>query len=259
MDYLALTGGGQMPVIGLGTWQLQGKACIEAVRDALDIGYRHIDTAAMYGNEAEIGEAIAAAGVGREELFLTTKIWTDHFRAADVVRSTDASLRKLRTEYVDLLLMHWPNEAVPLKETLGAMAKIAIEGKARAIGVSNFPGPLLEAAIAASPVPIACDQVKCHVGFGQGPLLKVARRRGVVVTAYSPLARGSLVRDANLRKIAEKHRVTPGQVALRWLIEQEGVAAIPKAASLKNLHENFALFEFSLDPEDRALLDAASG
>jgi 2,5-diketo-D-gluconate reductase B len=223
------------------------------------LGYRHIDTAELYANEREIGEAIAASGVDRAEIFVTTKIWTSHFRAADARCAAETSLRNLRTDYVDLLLMHFPNESVQLAETLGALAGLMDSGRARAIGVSNFPTPLLEKAIAASPAPIACDQVKYHVGQNQGPLLAFARARAVFITAYSPLAVGSLVHLAVLKEIAHKHGKNPGQIALRWLIEQDGVTAIPKAANRRHLEANIDIFDFALDDEDRARLDNASG
>lgn len=259
MEFVDLAGGGRMPVLGLGTWQLRGSTCAETVLAALRLGYRHLDTAEMYGNEAEVGEAIARSGVDRDQLFVTTKIWSDHLHAADVRKAALASLKRLRMAQVDLLLIHWPNQSVPLAETLGAMAGLQAQGHARAIGVSNFPPDLLAKAIAASPVPLACDQVRFHVGHGQAALLEAARAQGIAVTAYSPLGKGGLTDHALLAEIAKRHGRTTAQVALRWLIEQDGVAAIPKASSLEHLRANLAIFDFALTEEDRRRLAGAGG
>ncbi len=259
MQFLDIKGGGRTPVLGLGTAGLRGRECVRTVRIALDLGYRHIDTAELYANEAEIGEAIAASCVDRTEIFLTTKIWTSHFRAADARHAAEISLRNLRTEYVDLLLMHFPSKSVPVAETLGALAGLREAGKTRAIGVSNFSSSVLEKAIAASPAPIACDQVKYHVGHDQGPLLAFVRPRGIFIIAYSPLGAGSLAHLTILKEIAHKHGKAPNQIALRWLIEQEGVMAIPKATSERHLKANIEIFDFALDAADRARLDKASG
>lgn len=254
MHHIELPGEGRMPALGFGTWQLRGRDCARAVRLALDIGYRHIDTAEMYGNEPEVGEAIAGSGVSRSDLFVTTKIWPDHFRAADACQAAEASLRKLGLDHVDLLLMHWPNDSIPLVETLSEMAKLLRERKTRAIGVSNFDSDLLAKAIAASPAPIACNQVKFHVGLPQKELLAFARPRNIAVTAYSPLGKGDLSHNRTLVTIGAKHNKSAAQIALRWLIEQEGVSAIPKASSERNLRANFDIFDFTLDSEDRAAI-----
>jgi 2,5-diketo-D-gluconate reductase B len=259
MQFIDVKGGGRTPVIGLGTARLRGRECTQAVRTALDLGYRHFDTAELYANEREIGEAIATSSVDRAELFVTTKIWTSHFRALDARRAAEASLRNLRTDYVDLLLMHFPNESVPLEETLGALATLMEAGKVRAIGVSNFSTPLLERAIAACPAPIARDQVRYHIGQDQSQLLTFARPRGIFIIAYSPLGVGGLAHLTVLKEIARKHDKNPAQIALRWLIEQDGVMAIPKAANQRHLQANINIFDFALDAEDRARLDKAGG
>jgi 2,5-diketo-D-gluconate reductase B len=259
MQFIDVKGGGRTPVLGLGTARLRGRECTQAVRIALDLGYRHIDTAELYANEREIGEAIATSSVDRAELFVTTKIWTSHFRALDARRAAETSLRNLRTDYVDLLLMHFPNESVPLEETLGALAGLVEAGKVLAIGVSNFSTPLLEKAIAACPVPIACDQVRYHIGYDQSQLLAFARPRGIFIIAYSPLGVGSLAHLTILKEIARKHDRNPVQIALRWLIEQDGVMAIPKATNKRHLQANINIFDFALDSEDRARLDKVAG
>ncbi|MET0605009.1 MAG: aldo/keto reductase [Beijerinckiaceae bacterium] len=250
MYELELAGGGRMPVIGLGTWQLSGDSCVKAVLTALKLGYRHVDTAEMYANEREVGEAIRASGIPRDEIFVTTKIWTNNFRADDARRAAEDSLRALGLAYVDLLLMHWPNSSVPLAETLGAMSDLQSEGKTRAIGVSNFPRGILTEAIAASSAPIACDQVRYHPGMSQDPLFDFARQKGVAITAYSPLGKGDLARDRTLGGIGAKYGKSAAQIALRWLVEQ-GVSAIPKASREANLRANIDIFDFSLDDEDR--------
>jgi 2,5-diketo-D-gluconate reductase B len=246
--------GRPMPALGLGTWQLTGGACERAVRLALDIGYRHIDTAELYGNEAEIGRAVAAARMPREQLFITTKIWTNHLRARDVTPTAETSLRKLKTDYVDLLLIHWPNPSVPLAETLGALAKLKAAGKARAIGVSNFPVNLMREAVETIKAPVACNQVEYHARLNQAPVLDYARRHGIAVTAYCPLGRGGLVDHPVLARVGQKHGKSAAQVALRWLVQQDGVAAIPKSANERNLRANFEIFDFTLDGAEMAAI-----
>jgi 2,5-diketo-D-gluconate reductase B len=251
--------GAQMPALGLGTWQLSGAACEKSVRLALDLGYRHIDTAEMYGNEAEIGRAVEASGVSRSSLFITTKIWTNHLRAKDVGPTAEASLRKLKTDYVDLLLIHWPNTTVPLAETLGAMMKLKEAGKARAIGVSNFSVAQMDEALNRHKAPIACNQVEYHLLLDQRPILDYAHGHGMAVVAYCPLARGGLTDNPTLAKIGAKHGKTAAQVALRWLVQQPGVAAIPKATREPNLRANLEIFDFALDAGDMAALKKLSG
>lgn len=248
-----------MPALGYGTWMLSGDECVRGVRAALDIGYTHIDTAQIYENEAEVGSALADSGVAREKLFVTTKVWIDKFKAADVKSSTEESLKKLRMDYVDLLLVHWPNPAVSLVETLGAFEALLKAGKTKAIGISNFPVKLMREAVEEIGAPIACNQVEYHSLLSQKPVLDYAHKHGIIVTAYSPLARGRLEKEQVLIKIGQKHGKTPSQIGLRWLIEQEGVVAIPKAASEKHARANFEIFDFALDAEDRKAIDAING
>lgn len=249
----------QMPALGFGTWQLEGKACEHAVANALAIGYRHIDTAQIYENEVEVGRALAASGIARKELFITTKLWTTNFNASRVRSSADESLSKLKLDYVDLLLIHWPNPDVPLAETLGAMQELVAAKKVRHIGISNFPVALMEEAARISPLPIVCNQVEYHPLLSQKAVLEAARRHRMIVTAYSPLARGKLAGNAVLNRIAMAHGKTVGQVALNWLVNQPGVAAIPKAASEKHARENFQIFDFELTADERAAIDALQG
>ncbi len=249
----------KMPALGFGTWQLQDADCVQGVVAALDIGYRHIDTAQIYENEAEVGAAIAQAGVARADLFITTKIWTSNYAPARVAASMEESLKKLRMDYVDLLLMHWPNPAMPLAPTLDAMQKLMAQGKTKAIGVSNFPVSLMREAVDVCKAPVVCNQVEYHAMLSQRAVLDYAQAHGMIVTAYSPLARGKLANHPVLAAIGEQYGKTSGQVALRWLIEQPGVAAIPKAKHEKNARANFAIFDFELSEEDKRKIAGIGG
>jgi 2,5-diketo-D-gluconate reductase B len=241
-------GDAEIPGLGFGTWQLQGQACADRVADALGVGYRHLDTAQMYENHAQVGAGMRRSGVVRESIFLTTKLWFDSLHRAAVRRSTEESLRDLGTDYVDLLLIHWPNEEVPLQETLDAMLEQREKGRVRHIGVSNFPPSWLEEAADAAPV--VCDQVEYHPLLSQDPVLGPIRGRGLALIAYSPLAHGELLEHPVLREIAGAHGRTPAQVALRWLIQQSQVGAIPKAASRDHLQQNFQIFDFNLGDDE---------
>jgi 2,5-diketo-D-gluconate reductase B len=249
MRYIELYGA-RVPVIGLGTWDLRGQEGYQAVLSALSVGYRHIDTAEFYDNEEEVGKAIRDSQVPREEIFLTTKVWYTHLRFNDLIRSCKESLRKLKTDYVDLYLIHWPSESVPLEESLKAMEKLHREGKVRHIGVSNFDVTLLDEARRISPLPILTDQVEYHPYLSQKPLLEYCQKHQVILTAYSPLARGRLSQDPLLCEIARKYGKTVSQVVLRWLVEQPMVVAIPKAKSAEHQRENLDIFNFSLTPEE---------
>jgi 2,5-diketo-D-gluconate reductase B len=248
--------GTKVPALGFGTWQLTGGTCERAVAAALEIGYRHIDTAQVYENEAEVGRAIAGSKLARSDIFLTTKVWMASLAGPKVAPSVEQSLRKLRTDYVDLLLIHWPNAEVPLAETLDAFAKLKSAGKVRHIGVSNFTVALMEEAVGKLGKDIACNQVEYHLLLSQTPVLDHARKHGIVVTAYCPLARGKLAGNAVAERVARKHGKSLSQVALRWLVEQKGVTAIPRTSTEKHARENFDIFDFELDAEDRRALDA---
>lgn len=243
--------GARVPVIGLGTWDLRGEEGYRAVLCALSLGYRHTDTAEFYDNEREVGRAIKDSQVPRDAIFLTTKVWYTHLRFQDLIRSCEESLRKLGTDYVDLYLIHWPNEAVPLEESLEAMEKLKKDGKVRFIGVSNFDVDLLDKARRIASSPILTDQVEYHPYLSQKPLLEYCQKNRVILTAYSPLARGRLSQDPLLVRIAAKYGKTVAQVVLRWLIEQDMVVAIPKAKDEKHQRENLEIFDFSLTEEER--------
>jgi 2,5-diketo-D-gluconate reductase B len=238
----------EVPSLGLGTWRLSGEECVWAVERALALGYRHVDTAQMYANEGEVGRSLRNSSVDREEIFLVTKVRTSSFSHNNVLRSTRESLKKLQTEYVDLLLMHWPNPSVPLGETLGAMRELQEEGSVKHVGVSNFPPSMVEEAT--EHAEIFCNQVEYHPYRTQDELLGQAREMDYLLTAYSPVAKGRILNDATLREIGRAYDKTPAQVALRWLIQQEKVVAIPKAASEDHLRSNFEVFDFELSNEE---------
>jgi 2,5-diketo-D-gluconate reductase B len=250
--------GARIPAIGLGTWELRGRTCARIVEQALKLGYRHIDTAQIYENEREVGEGLRASGVRRDELFVTTKIWTTHFAPNDLERSTKESLAKLRLTEVDLLLLHWPNPHVPLAETLGALAHVKKLGMSRHIGLSNFTVALIEEARALCPEPLACDQVEYHPYLDQTKVLEACARHGMAVIAYSPVAKGRIKNDQRLAQIGQAHGKSAAQVCLRWLVQQN-VAAIPRTSKIERLSENIAIFDFKLsDDEMRKIFEMAS-
>ena len=246
--------GTQIPRLGFGTWQVTGSDATDGVRDALEIGYRHVDTARAYENEAEVGAGIAESGVDRADLFLTTKIWTADFEPDKLKAAAEDSLRKLRTDYVDLLLLHWPNPDFPLEQTLGALVELRDEGLIQHLGVSNFPATMLREAIGFAPV--FADQVEFHPFLGQDELVALAAEKDFMVTAYSPLARGKVPEDPTLREIGAAHGKTAGQVALRWLLDKPQVCTIPKASSHERRVENFEVFDFELTDDERARIEA---
>jgi 2,5-diketo-D-gluconate reductase B len=241
--------GAKIPAIGLGTWELRGRACARLVEQAIKLGYRHIDTAQVYENEREVGEGLRASGVRREEVFVTTKVWTTHFAPNDLERSTKDSLAKLRLSEVDLLLLHWPNPQVPLSETLGALARVKQLGMVKHIGVSNFTVALIEQAVAACPEPLACDQVEYHPYLDQTKVKEACARHGMALIAYSPVAKGRVKEDATLTRIGRAHGKTAAQVCLRWLVQQNA-CAIPRTSRIERLSENIDIFDFALSDEE---------
>lgn len=246
--------GARVPALGFGTWQLSGRAAREGVEDALAIGYRQIDTARMYRNEREVGEAIAASGVARDELFVTTKVWPQDFRRDRLIAAGEDSLATLGLDVIDLLLLHWPSRDVPIEESLEALVELRERGVIRHLGVSNFPGAMLRRALEVAPV--FCDQVEYHPLTEQDGVREVAEANDVLVTAYSPLAEGRVARDRTLKRIGERHGKSAAQVALRWLLEQPLVSPIPKAGSHQRRAENFDVFDFELSEEERAEIAA---
>ncbi len=247
--------GGKIPALGLGTWQLAGRVCRDAVAAAIGLGYRHIDTAQMYGNEAEVGAGIQDGKAERASLFVTTKLDLDSMTKGRVRGSTEESLRKLKLDYVDLLLIHWPSKTVPLGETLDAMAEVKARGLVRHIGVSNFTVALMREAVEVHKAEPVCNQIEYHAYLGQQKVLPTARRYAMAVAAYCPLGRGDAPGDKVLSEIGRRHGKSAAQVALRWLIEQDGVAAIPKTSSREHAAANLDIFDFALTLEDRGEID----
>jgi 2,5-diketo-D-gluconate reductase B len=245
----------QVPALGLGTYCLNGEVALRMVSYALDIGYRHIDTAQEYRNEAEIGDAISASSVPRADIWLTTKVWLDRFRDGDLRRSVDESVRRLRTE-PDLLLLHWPNPKVPLRETIRALNDVKRKGLTKHIGVSNFTVALIRKALALTQEPLLVNQVEYHPYLSQRAVLEVLRANGLALTAYSPLALGRVFRDPTLQRIGERYSKSAGQVALRWLLQQEGVMAIPRSSREANAKANLEIFDFQLTGSEMAEISA---
>jgi 2,5-diketo-D-gluconate reductase B len=241
--------GAQIPRLGFGTWLITGSDATEGVRDALEIGYRHIDTARGYENEAEVAAGIAQSGVDRSEIWLTTKIWIADFEPARLKAAAEDSLRKLGTDYVDLLLLHWPSPDVPVEHSLQALRELQEEGKIRHPGVSNFPAGMMARALDIAP--LLADQVEYHPFLAQDALLALAAERDFTLTAYSPLAHGKVVGHPELTAIGEAYGKTAGQVALRWLLDQPTVTTVPKASSHERRLENFEVFDFALSDADR--------
>lgn len=247
--------GTEVPAIGFGTWELVGDDTFPAVTAALELGYRHIDTAQVYENEAAVGDAITASGIDRDEIFLTTKVWNDELTPEGIERSTHESLSKLRTDHVDLLLVHWPVHLDHLEANLDAFAGLAEAGATRHIGVSNFTPDLLRRALDAAP--IFSNQVEHHAYLAQPELLALTAEHDVLFTAYSPLARGDLLTDPAVMAIADELGATPAQVLLRWVLDEgDHVAVIPKATARERIEENLGALDVELTAGDRDMLAA---
>jgi len=248
------SGGLRMPKLGLGTWRMRGAACQAAAERALELGYRHVDTAQMYGNEDAVGAALRASGVARDEVHVTSKVWHDRLTPAGMQRALDESLAALGCDYLDLYLVHWPSPAMDLPRVVETLVGFRAAGRVRAIGVSNFPVALLRQAAALAEGAIACNQVEYHVLLDQSAVLEAARALGVAVVAYAPLAQGRLADYPALQRVAAKHGATPAQVALKWLLDQQGVGAIPKAARAESQRANLEALRLALDDDDRAAI-----
>ena len=247
--------GARIPLVGLGTWELRGRACARIVEQALRLGYRHIDTAEMYDNEREVGDAVRASGVRRDDVFITTKIWPAHFAPHELERAAKGSLARLRLSEVDLLLLHWPNPQIPLSETLGALCRAKQSGLARHIGVSNFTVPLIEEAVALASEPLVCDQIEMHPFLDQSKVTAACRAQGMAVVAYSPIARGGAQKDAVLARIGAAHGKSAAQVSLRFLVQQ-GIVVIPRTGRIEHLSQNCAIFDFALSEAEMAEIHA---
>jgi 2,5-diketo-D-gluconate reductase B len=246
--------GSSIPALGFGTFRMPGADVLRMLPAVLKLGYRHIDTAQIYGNEAEVGEGIAQSGVPRGEVFLTTKVWVDNYRRDAFLRSVDESLRKLKTDHVDLLLLHWPNDKVPLAEQIDALNTVHAAGKTRHIGVSNFSTAWMDEAQRLSKAPLATNQIEWHPYIDQTVVHKAARAARMSLTAYYAMADGKVFDDATLKSIAAAHGKSVAQVVLRWLIQHEGVIALSKTVSEERAANNAAIFDFELsEPEMTAI------
>ena len=239
----------EIPVLGFGTWNLSGKSCIESVEDALAMGYRHIDTARMYGNETEVGKAIRNSGVKREDIYLVTKIATSELIPDQIIPVTEDSLKNLQSDYVDLLLIHWPVQGMDLEGILEKMVSLLEEGKTKSIGVSNFSPDLVKKSLSLAPQ-VICNQVEFNPYHLQHENLHTAKENDMFITAYTPVSKGKVSKEAKIKEIAEKYSKTPAQVTLRWLVQHKNVSVIPKAASRQHREENMKIFDFELTEDE---------
>ncbi len=241
--------GTAMPAMGYGTMLLPQRP-VELVAHAIAAGYRHIDTARKYGTEERVGEGIRASGIARGELFVTTKVTEENAREVDFLHSVETSLKALGLDYVDLLLIHWPQPKVPFTETLGALAKAKRSGFTRHIGVSNFTVAMLDEAVQTCPEPLVTNQIEYHAYLPQGRMIAALKKHGMILTAYCPVARGELLDDPVIVEIAAAHDKTPAQIALRWLMQQPMVAAVPRALEDRHIDENLDVFDFTLTDQE---------
>ncbi len=251
--------GAHIPILGLGTWELKGRDCARLVEQAIRLGYRHIDTAQMYGNEREVGEGVRASGIKRNEIFVTTKVAPENLAPGLLERSVKESIGHLRLGEIDLLLLHWPNKGIPLDETINALVGVKRDGLVRNIGVSNYTVALIEEASRLSGERLVCNQIECHPYLDQSKVIAACRAHDMAVVAYSPIAKGNTMDDAALARIGKAHGKTPAQVSLRYLI-QNGIGAIPRTSRVERLAENIAIFDFELtDSEMREIATLARG
>ena len=258
MQHIVNRQGLNMPKLGLGTWPMLADECTRAVEQALALGYRHIDTAAGYNNEDAVGQAVANSPTPREQIHITTKVWWDQLQPDAMRHSMNRSLKALRSDYVDLFMIHWPSTDWDLPRTIETLVALKEQGLARNIGVANFPLPLLRKVIEELGAPLSAIQVEYHVLLGQNALLDYARQHDMALTAYTPLARNKVSDIPAIQQIAAKHGALPTQVALKWLLDQSNVAAIPKASTEANQLANLAAFTINLDDQDRALIASLS-
>ena len=250
------TEGISLPRLGLGTFRMQGDVCRAAVESALGLGYRHLDTAEMYGNEEAIGAALAASRLARNELHVTTKVWHENLAPDAIRRAFDASCKKLRLDHIDLYLVHWPSRNMNLPDIFETLMKLKQEGRTRAIGVANFTTALLKTVVEDIKAPIACNQVEYHAMLDQTRLRQYLTAKSIPLIAYCPLAQGGVASEEALIKIGRKHHASAAQVALRWLLDQDGVAAIPKASRAESQQANLDALKLRLDDDDRNAIAA---
>ncbi|KRB55044.1 2,5-didehydrogluconate reductase [Rhizobium sp. Root708] len=246
--------GAPIPALGFGTFRIPGNDVLRIVPHALKLGFRHIDTAQIYGNEAEVGEAIVTSGIERRDIFLTTKVWVENYKREAFRKSVDESLEKLKTDYVDLLLLHWPNDKVSLAEQISALNDVKEGGKVRHIGVSNFTTALMAEARALSKAPLVTNQIEYHPYINQDVVIAAAKAAGMSVTGYFGMADGKVLSDPILQNIGASHGKTVAQVVLRWLVQQDGIIALSKTVSEARVAENLAIFDFNLSPDEMAAI-----
>lgn len=246
MQTIVKANGADIPALGFGTFRMPGNEVLDTVPQALRLGFRHVDTAQIYGNEAEVGTAIQESGVARSDIFLTTKVWVDKYARGSFAASVEESLKKLKTDYVDLLLLHWPGSPVPLAEQVEGLNAVRDAGKVRHIGISNFNTSQMNEAARLSKAPLVTNQVEYHPYLDQTKVLDDARRLGMSITAYYAMANGKVPKDPLLQDIASRHNKTAAQVVLRWLIQQQGVVTLSKTSTASRLQENFDVFDFNL-------------
>ncbi|SDI69085.1 aldo/keto reductase [Paraburkholderia phenazinium] len=247
-------GNAAIPAIGFGTYGMSADEIYRLIPAALRAGFRHIDTAQIYGNEGEIGDCVAASGIPRSEIFLTTKVWVSNYSERLFEASVDESLRKLKTDYIDLLLLHWPGSKVPLAEQIAGLNAVVRAGKVRHIGVSNFNRALMTDAIRLSAVPLVTNQFEYHPYLNQSLLIDSTRQAGLAVTGYCGMAIGRVFSDPTLKEIAARHDKTIAQIVLRWLVQQSGMVALSRTTRIDRLAQNLAVFDFELDGEDMAAI-----
>lgn len=247
--------GAAIPAIGFGTYRLEGETCSRMVAKAIEAGYRHVDTARMYGNEVEVGRGVRESGIARNEVFVTTKVWTDDLGSKDFIPAARKAIDALDLGAVDLLLIHWPNVAVPLAEAIEGLNRAVDEGLATHIGVANFTSAMMDEAVKLSSAPLVCNQVEYHPRLSQDAILEACERNDMALIAYSPIGQGKdLLNDPEIREMAERHGRTPAQIVLRWEIEQSRVGAIPRTSNPDRLRENLEIFDFELTEAERSHL-----
>jgi diketogulonate reductase-like aldo/keto reductase len=248
--------GAKIPAVGFGTWELRGAPAVRAVAAALDAGYRHIDTAAMYANEAQVGEAIRAHATPREDIFITTKVWPAEAGDGPFQRSAEASLKRLGVDRVDLLLIHWPSPSVPMKEQIFTLCDSKRRGFTRHIGISNFSVEMVEQAVKFSTEPLATNQIEHHPWIDQSAVFDACARHGISITSYSPIGKARRLDDPVIVEIARANRKTPAQIVLRWQIQQPMNIAIPRSSNPVRIVENIGIFDFSLTPDEMQRISA---
>ncbi|WJH39296.1 aldo/keto reductase [Aliirhizobium terrae] len=248
--------GANIPALGFGTFRMPDADVHRVLPEALKLGFRHVDTAQIYGNEQAVGDVLKASGIPRADIFLTTKVWVDKVGHDAFIGSVDESLKKLKTDHVDLLLLHWPQSRMPLADRIGALNELVKAGKVKHIGVSNFSTGLMAEAVKLSDAPIANNQVEYHPYIDQTKVIKAARETGMSVTAYFLMADGAVMGDEVLKDIGAKHGKSVAQVVLRWAVQQKDVIALSKTATTSRLTENFDVFDFALSLDEMEAIHA---